>query len=139
MAMNQNDRARQKMWVAIVGSRDFHDYEKFCRMMDFMKSKHSEEMKNVVGVVSGGTDGVDTLAGRWAKEQGLQLKVFPADWNKYGKAAGPIRNQQIVDFVDFMIAVPGINVDGSYSKGTASSINLAEKAKKVCYIVGISN
>jgi len=131
------------MWVAIVGSRNFNDYDKFCRMMDFMKFKHSEElilkMKNVVGVVSGGADGVDTLAERWAKEQGLSWKVFPADWNKYGRGAGPIRNQQIVNFMDFMIAVPGIKVDGSYSEGTASSINLAEKAEKTCYVVRMNS
>lgn len=133
------------MWAAIVGSRDLHDYDRFCKVMDFLKFGHSEEaterMRNIVGVVSGGANGVDKMAERWAKEQGLECRVFPAEWG-HGRAAGPIRNKLIVDHLmvnsltisdGFMIAMPKVNADGSYSRGTKNSIELAEKAGKRCY------
>lgn len=120
------------MWLSIVGSREFNDYVKFCKIMEFIKITY---LKNIVGIVSGGANGIDSMAEKWAKENSLQLKVFHADWKKYGKAAGPIRNQQIVDFMHRMVAIPKIEPDGSYSKGTANSIKLAEKAGKICYIV----
>lgn len=73
----------------------------------------------------GGASGADTLAGEWAHRNKIEVKVYPADWNEYGKAAGPIRNQiMLADFdPDMIIAFPG-------GRGTAHMMNIARKAKK---------
>lgn len=124
------------MWLAIVGYRNFNDYDKFCKMINYIQLKFPEKMEKVVGIVSGEAPGVDQLAKRWAAEKNLLYEGFPADWS-LGKRAGPIRNRKIVDKMDFMIALPKVEPDGSYSKGTKNSIELAKKSKKVCYIIEI--
>lgn len=85
------------MNVAIVGGRDFDDYEQF-------KSCISGENIQFKSIVSGGARGVDILAERYAKEIGVPVKIYLPDWTKHGKAAGPIRNRQIIENADCVIA-----------------------------------
>jgi len=59
----------------------------------------------------------DGLAEEWARENGIPIKRFPADWDKHGKAAGPIRNRAMAEYADALLAV----WDGE-SKGTANMI-----------------
>lgn len=49
--------------------------------------------------------GVDLLARQWASEHNVQLRRFPADWDEHDKAAGPIRNQEMVDYADELVAI----------------------------------
>jgi hypothetical protein len=74
-------------------------------------------------IVSGGAEGVDTCGENFAKEMGWKLTVLPADWNKHGKAAGPIRNRQMVEYADELLLI----WDGE-SKG---SKNMKEEMKKL--------
>jgi len=99
---------------AIIGSRRFRDYELFCEICDPFKDQMSQ-------IVSGGALGADTLASHYAKDNGIEFLVFPAQWRVYGKAAGPIRNQLIVDVADHMIAFLSPK-----STGTADSISKAQ-------------
>jgi hypothetical protein len=71
--------------VIIAGCRDIYDYEAVRRAVENSGFQVTE-------VVSGCATGVDTLGERWAEENGVPVKRFPADWNKYGKAAGGMRN-----------------------------------------------
>ena len=73
-------------------------------------------------IISGGADGADKLAEDWAVINYCQWKTFPADWRRYGKAAGPIRNQQMIDKgkPDLVVAFPG-------GRGTANMIMLAKE------------
>src|SRR4051812_7345271 len=48
-------------------------------------------------VIHGAASGVDSLADQWACASGIKRLPFPAEWNKHGKAAGPIRNQEMLD------------------------------------------
>ena len=75
-------------------------------------------------VISGKAPGADSLAERWAKEAGVKFEGYPADWKTNGRAAGPIRNQQMLDEgkPDFVIAFPG-------GKGTA---DMVKRAKAAC-------
>jgi hypothetical protein len=59
--------------------------------------------------------GADMLARRWARDSGVSLTVYEADWKQFGKAAGPLRNQQMLsDFQpNFLLAFPGSN--GTYN------------------------
>lgn len=106
------------MNVAIVGGRDFDDYEQF-------KSCVNEEKIQFKSIISGGARGVDTLAERYATEIGVPVKIYLPDWTKHGKAAGPIRNRQIVKNADCVIAFWD-----EKSPGTRSSIKIAEELKK---------
>jgi len=56
-------------------------------------------------VVSGGAAGVDELGEDWAETSNIPVKVFPANWYKHGKAAGPLRNQTMACYADALVAV----------------------------------
>lgn len=113
--------------VAIVGSRDYgvwyHEgirYQDLSEVREFVGS-----LPACVTIVSGGARGVDTAAENAAREFGMSLKVWKADWATYGKRAGMVRNRQIVDDVDCVVAF----WDG-FSKGTKHTIDEARAAGK---------
>ena len=113
------------MKLAVVGSRNFSDYELLKSKLDLIHKR-----KPITLIVSGGAKGADSLSERWAKENNIPTKIFIPDWNKFGKKAGFLRNEDIIKNSDAVIAF----WDGE-SRGTLSSINLAEKYKKSCLIV----
>jgi len=69
-------------------------------------------------IVSGGAKGADTLAIQWANLNGLELKVFMADWKRHGTGAGPVRNQRMIDE-----ARPDITIAFAGGRGTLDMIN----------------
>jgi hypothetical protein len=111
------------MKLAVIGSRSFKDYDllKAC-----LKGLAISE------IVSGGAAGADRLAERYAAEHKIPIRVFTANWEKFGRAAGPIRNKEIVDYADKVIAF----WDGR-SPGTRRSIRLAERAGKLLAVNAI--
>jgi len=102
------------MKVIIAGSRDFDDYE--------LMKKSLKGMTFITEVVNGGARGADTLGGQFGIDNGMVVKLFPAQWEKYGKKAGHIRNTQMAEYADMLIAF----WDGM-SKGTAHMIKEAKK------------
>jgi hypothetical protein len=76
----------------------------------------------VTEVVSGGARGVDALGEEWANQAGVPVKLFPADWKKYGRGAGPIRNSHMAEYSEALIAV----WDGK-SRGTKDMVAKAQK------------
>lgn len=114
------------MKVAIVGSRTFNDYNK---LQEFINGVCEKENIVIDTIVSGGAIGADRLGERYAKEHGIPTVVFLAEWNKYGKRAGIIRNVQIIDNCDVCIAF----WDGE-SHGTKHDIELCEKMNKKYFI-----
>lgn len=105
------------MRVIIAGGRAFDDYDLLCSKCDTVLSEQSD-----IEIVSGTARGADTLGERYANERGYRIKQFPADWNKYGKRAGYLRNEQMALYADALIAF----WDGE-SKGTKHMIELAKK------------
>jgi hypothetical protein len=105
------------MKVIIAGSRTIKDarlVEDAIRLSGF----------HITEVVSGKCpDGVDKLGEDWADANRIPVKPFPADWNKLGNAAGPIRNEQMAKYADALVCV----WDG-VSRGSRSMIRLARKA-----------
>lgn len=77
--------------VIIAGPRTIIDYE---LLLNAIKLSDIE----ITEVVSGNAKGVDSLGERYAKENNIPLKVFPADWKTYKKAAGPIRNSGMAQY-----------------------------------------
>ena len=76
----------------------------------------------VTTIISGGARGVDYLGKQLADELNIPVERYPANWSKYGRGAGPIRNSLMADNADALIAV----WDGK-SKGTLNMINTARK------------
>jgi hypothetical protein len=109
--------------LGVVGSRDFGDYEKMKLVLDEYKNK-------AWLIVSGGARGADSLSEKWASENNMKMCVFPAEWDKYGKRAGFIRNEEIVKYSDQVIAF----WDGN-SRGTAHTIGLCKKLGKEVRII----
>ena len=72
-------------------------------------------------IVSGGAKGADMLGERYAAEKGYAIKRFTAEWGKYGKKAGPIRNTEMARYADALVAF----YDGE-SRGTANMIKAAK-------------
>ena len=115
--------------VIIAGSRDFNDYEVLQTVCDNLLAK-KKQTHNIV-IISGTAKGADSLGEQYARERGYVVKRFPADWQQYGKAAGPIRNRQMTDNADALIAF----WDG-HSTGTQ---NMIMEAKKKGMVVKICN
>ena len=120
------------MKLAIVGSRTFNTYKHYALLSNTIHYhfRYYSYIANNLRLVSGGARGADTLAERFAKERDLGIIVYKPDWDKHGRIAGFIRNQQIVDTCDMVLAF----WDGK-SKGTQDTINKAKKAKKPTFIV----
>ena len=112
------------MKLAIVGSRTFNDYTK---LRSFIKENFNVD--EITHIVSGGARGADRLGEAFAAEFGKQLVVFKADWDKYGKRAGFVRNVDIINECDQCVAF----WDGE-SHGTKHDIELCEQQGKVCKI-----
>ncbi len=100
------------MRVIIAGTRDFNDYALLAARCDFYLS----EVK-VDAILCGECKGADLLGKKYAEERGIPVESYPADWKRYGRAAGQKRNKQMADNADALIAF----WDGK-SKGTKGMI-----------------
>lgn len=91
------------------------------------------EGSRVSVLIHGAARGADTVADDWAEDRDVTTRAFPADWNQYGKAAGPIRNQQMLDEgkPDLVLA---FHDDLAASKGTADMVRRAKKAGVPVYV-----
>ena len=108
--------------TVIAGSRDITSYDVVALAVKMSWFDISE-------VVSGKARGVDALGEEYAKKNGLRVKSFPADWNKHGKSAGPIRNAEMARYADQAIII----WDG-HSTGTKNMIEQMKKLKKPCFV-----
>lgn len=92
------------MKVLVCGGRNFNDPMLFGSWMGGVMNKHE-----VTQIIHGGAKGADFMAGKFAEWKGIPVRVFPADWKKHGKAAGPIRNKQMLEEggPDLVLAFPG--------------------------------
>ena len=86
--------------VIIAGGRDFKDYDLLVKTMNHLLSN----IKDDITVVCGKARGADTLGEQYAKEYGYSVQYFPADWDRYGKAAGYLRNTEMAKNADALAA-----------------------------------
>ena len=116
------------MKILVCGDRNWLDYALICRTLDpILLSMPDEYPSTFITIIGGNAKGADTMAGIYAKAWALSLEVYPAEWKKYGRAAGPIRNQQMLDEgkPDRVIA---FHDDIEHSKGTKDMVARAKKA-----------
>lgn len=104
--------------ILVCGGRSYSNKEK---IYEVLSSIHKDTLITIL--IHGAAKGADSIAGYWARENSIKEKQCPALWNTYGKAAGSIRNQKMLDDnkVDLVIAFPS-------GKGTADMIERAKKA-----------
>lgn len=110
------------MRVLVVGSRTFSDYELVKQTLDGLLPKDAD-----IEIVSGGAKGADSLAERYAKDKNYALKVFPSEWDKYGKSAGYRRNADMHRYISESDDRICIAFWDGESKGTQHSFELARK------------
>ena len=105
-------------WL-ICGGRDFSDKEMFDSAMCDLLALQGMPSR----IVEGGAKGADSLARGWAQRHALEIKTEKAKWNVYGRSAGAIRNQEMLDKYrpDFVVAFPG-------GRGTADMVKRSRKA-----------
>lgn len=110
------------MRTIIAGSRGIFQYSEVAKAVEasgFM----------ITCVISGGATGVDVLGEEYAYNHKIPCKVYPADWVKYGKGAGYIRNQRMANEADALIAI----WDG-VSRGTKHMIDIATRQKLKVFV-----
>lgn len=121
------------MILIISGTRDCDDPKIIQDAFDL------SDLEKPSIVYHGGARGIDTLAGRWSAENGIPVKVFPAQWKKHGKAAGMIRNQEMLDAALAtgeklaLLAIPGPN-----SIGTWGMVDITSKHEDIIRCVCFS-
>lgn len=110
------------MKVLVCGGRDYQDREAIRRVLD--KQHHVIAFTHLI---HGTCIGVDQIAAKWAEDNGVQSVGCPAQWWKYGKAGGPIRNRRMLELQpDLLIAFPG-------GRGTANMVSQAKEANVQVY------
>ncbi len=113
--------------VAIVGSRQFGERAAEVRQQI---ADYIAELPRGDEIVTGGALGADAWAEFFAKRDSRPVHVFPADWQRYGRRAGAVRNKQIVDAADRVVAF----WDGK-SPGTKITIDMATRAGKPVEVI----
>jgi len=112
--------------IAVTGGREFDDFE----LMDLALRAIKEYLGTNVALAHGDQRGLDHMAEGWALNNDWWVAPFPANWQKYGKRAGPIRNQQILDEFnpDLVVSFPG-------GGGTLDMLKRAVTAHKATWSV----
>jgi hypothetical protein len=123
-------KAKKTFRLVVAGSRDFTDYEKLSSELDAYL--HDKKATHEVTIISGSANGADKLGERYAREHGLKLDRYPAEWEHYGNAAGPIRNKKMAQTADAVI----VFWDGT-SAGTKDMIQNAKREGLPCTIINI--
>ena len=118
------------MKIAVGGCRGFNDYKSFCDSMEKVISEIGEEES--ITILSGHCSGTDLMAERYAAEQHFCVEIFQADWKRYGRAAGPIRNKLMAASADLVVAFWN-----GRSRGTKSLIEFAKRLGKTVLIFEI--
>jgi hypothetical protein len=113
------------MILAIVGSRNFKDYEVLNREINSLRNLYS-----ITKIISGCASGADTLAEKYSVENDLLFEKYNANWKEFKSAAGIIRNTLIAKNCDLLIAF----WDGK-SRGTMDTINKTKKLNKKVEII----
>lgn len=77
--------------VLVCGGRRYYDRDRLFSVLDYYQSQQAFDV-----VIHGNATGADLLAGQWATARGVPVQAYPAEWDLYGRAAGHIRNAQMI-------------------------------------------
>lgn len=87
--------------LVVAGSRNFNDYSLLCTTLNEVVGELKSEYN--VTIVSGTANGADKLGEKYAEKHGLKIERHPANWGRYGRGAGPIRNAEMVKESDGVV------------------------------------
>ncbi len=118
---NVNDNMVKR--IVVAGCIDYNNYDEAKEFIDECICDIRNEYKLIF--ISGGCRGADALGERYEKENGFEIDRIPADWKRYGRAAGPKRNKQMAQIADLVICF----WDGQ-SRGTKSMIDYTKEMNK---------
>lgn len=128
---NSIDKGKN-IFVTVAGPRDYTDKVFVNNILDKTLSDISKKESLPIHIVEGGAYGVDALAKLYALQNKIAYTEVKADWNKYGRSAGPRRNQKMAEMSDYCI------VFYKGTRGSASMVNEALKKNVPVYIISIS-
>lgn len=114
--------------VIIAGGRDFNDFPTLCANMDRLLSARAKI--NNITIISGGARGADTLGEKYAQLHHYKVIKMKADWQKHGKTAGFVRNNEMLTIADGIVCFWN-----KLSKGTGHMINITKSANKPLRII----
>lgn len=119
------------MRIIVCGSRTYNLREQLEHEMNLIIEW---EKPKELTIVTGAATGADTLAYNWANRHNYRTEQHPANWNKHGKAAGPIRNQKMLDLgADLVVGF--LDKPRNESRGTNHMLTIAENANvDVCWL-----
>lgn len=118
--------------IVVAGCRNFNDYNLAKDFIDFCISDIRK--KYTLIFISGGCKGADALGQRYASDNGYNVEIYPAEWEKYGKSAGPKRNKKMAEICDYVICFWD-----KRSRGTKSMIEYAKQFNKPIMVKIIKN
>lgn len=120
--------------LIIAGDRRMTDYNLLASWAEVVDAGLAESSQGnyVCQVVSGGARGADQLGEMWAEEEGREFIEFPANWSKYGKAAGIMRNIEMANYADMLLAFPAAD-----SVGTVHMVEAMRREGKPALVVPI--
>lgn len=112
------------MKIAVTGGRNFSNDTLVNSTLD---SIHTTTP--ITTLIHGNCSGADSLCREWARRAGITIISRPADWKQHGRAAGPIRNREMLAMKpDLLVAFPG-------GRGTADMVGAAKKAGITIHVV----
>ena len=116
--------------IVIAGCRNYNNFEEAKVFIEECLKEFKENFTIII--ISGCCSGADKIGEKYAEENGFKIERYPAEWQKYGRSAGPKRNRKMAEISDFIICF----WDGQ-SRGTKSMIEYTktlEKELRVKYI-----
>lgn len=112
--------------VVVCGGRNFNDYDLLEQKLDFFLANLD---KSKIDILSGCARGADTLAIKYAEKRGYKVYRFPAEWDRYGKEAGIVRNT--------MMAGSGSHCVAFWNKKSTGTLDMINKAKQQGLVTSI--
>jgi len=116
---------KKEIKIVVAGGRDFIDYNLLSKTLDDVIIKLKAKGYEEISICSGKARGADSLGEKYAEANNITVNSMPAQWEKFGKSAGYIRNEEMAKCGKLVIAF----WDG-YSRGTKHMIDLAHKYKR---------
>lgn len=117
--------------VIIAGSREFDNYDMLKEKCDKILSRKVNEGEEIV-IVSGTARGADTLGENYAEERGYKIERYPANWDKYGKKAGYLRNKKMAEVSNACIVFLSSKAE---NKGSKMMISIATEEKLLIRVI----
>lgn len=119
------------MRLIVAGSRSFSDYALLSDEITNQVEAMECLTRGTLSIVSGTARGADALGERWASELGVPIHRFPADWNRYGRRAGYLRNVEMAKFAtDALIFWDGVSPGSKHMIDICAEFDLPHRVVK---------